>query len=350
MIPHSRPTLDQTDYENVLHVLKSGNLVQGEQVSRLENTLSSLIGVKGGAAVSSGTAALHLALLSLGIQKGDEVILPSFVCSAPLHAISYTGAVPVIADIDRSTFNIDPRDLPDRITPKTKAIIVPHMFGMAADMDEILSFGVPVIEDCAHSLGSRYKGAFTGSFGDLAIFSFYATKMIATGEGGMVLSGKEFLIESVRDLRDYDEKETLKVRYNYKMTDMEAALGFSQLKKLFSFIEKRRTLAGIYHRKFQDCGFETPVIPSDRDHIYYRYVLLLDHVDQFIHKMTQEGVVCRRPVFKPLHRYAGLSGCPNTEWVWERAVSIPIYPSLTDYEISKIIDAVKLVATNSRGS
>ena len=350
MIPHSRPTLDQTDYDIVLQVLKSGNLVQGEQVSRLENTLSSLIGVKGGAAVSSGTAALHLALLALNVQKGDEVILPSFVCSAPLHAISYTGAVPVIADIDRSTFNIDPRDLPDRITPKTKAIIVPHLFGMAADMDEIRSFGVPVIEDCAHSLGSHYKGAFSGSFGDLAIFSFYATKMIATGEGGMVLSGNESLIECIRDLRDYDEKETLKVRYNYKMTDMEAALGFSQLKKLFSFIEKRRTLAGRYHREFQHCGFETPVVPSDRDHIYYRYVLLLDHVDQFIHKMTQEGVACRRPVFKPLHRYWDLTGYGNTEWVWERAVSIPIYPSLTEGEISKIIDAVKLVATNGRVS
>ena len=341
MIPHSRPTLDQTDYENVLHVLKSGNLVQGEQVNRLENTLSALIGVSGGVAVSSGTAALHLALLSLGIQKGDEVILPSFVCSAPLNAIRYTGAEPVIADVDRHTFNIDVHDLKRRITPKTKAVIVPHMFGLPADVDDIKSFGIPVIEDCAQSLGSRYKGAYTGSFGDLSIFSFYATKMIATGEGGMVLSNNESLTEIIRDFRDYDEKEHYNVRYNYKMTDIQAALGISQLNKLSFFIEKRKNIADIYHHECQNCGFETPVVPSERDHIYYRYVLLLDQADQFIDKMTQGGVACRRPVFKPLHRYLSLSGYEITDWLWERAVSIPIYPSLTDNEISKIIEAVK---------
>ncbi len=341
MIPHSRPTLDQIDYDAVLGVLKSGHIVQGAWVGRLEKTIADLIGVREGIAVSSGTAALHLALLSLGIQKDDEVILPSFVCSAPLHAILYTGAVPVIADIDRLTFNIDPRDLSARITPKTKAIIVPHLFGMAADMDEIRSCGVPVIEDCAHSLGSHYKGTFTGSFGDLSIFSFYATKMIASGEGGMILSNNESLLESIRDLRDYDEKETFRIRYNYKMTDIEAALGFSQLKRLFPFIEARQKIAGLYSREFQASSFRVPFVLSDRDHIYYRYVALHDPAADFIEKMTKAGVACRRPVFKPLHRYLGLSGYENTEWVWERAVSIPIYPSMTEDEISKIIDAVK---------
>ncbi len=346
MIPHSRPTLDQTDYEAVLDVLKSGHIVQGACVGQLEQTMAAMIGVRGGVAVSSGTAALHLALLSLGIQKGDEVILPSFVCSAPLHAISYTGAVPVIADIDRLTFNIDPRDLSARITPKTKAVIVPHMFGMAADMDEIRSFGIPVIEDCAHSLGSRYKGAFTGSFGDLAMFSFYATKIIATGEGGMVLSSNETLIECIRDLRDYDEKEALKIRYNYKLTDIEASLGFSQLKKLSSFIEIRQKIASLYNREFQASPFRLPFISPDRDHVYYRYVAIHDRAADFIEKMTQAGVSCRRPVFKPLHRYLNLPDHKNTEWVWERAVSIPIYPSLTEDEISKIIDVVKFIARN----
>jgi len=350
MIPHSRPTLDQNDYDAVLHVLKSGQIVQGKEVVRFEKTLSSLIGVSDGVAVSSGTAALHLALLSLGVQKGDEVILPSFVCSAPLHAIACTGAVPVIADIDRSTLNIDVRDLNNRITPKTKAIIVPHLFGMAADMDEICSFGVPVIEDCAHSLGSRYRGAFTGGFGDVSIFSFYATKMIAAGEGGMILSSNISLTDTIRDLRDYDEKDAYRVRYNYKMTDMEAALAFSQLKKLFSFIEARRKIAGIYHREFQACPFRLPFVLSDRDHIYYRFVVLHDRAADFITKMNKAGVTCRRPVFKPLHRYLGLADYENTDWVWERAVSIPVYPSLTDEEISKIVDAVKLAATNSRGS
>ena len=341
MIPHSRPFLDEEDHRSVLDVLKSGQIVQGEMVAAFEKAFCREMDLPGAVAVSSGTAALHLALLSLGIQKGDEVILPSFVCSAPLNAIRYTGAEPVIADVDRHTFNIDVHDLKRRITPKTRAVIVPHMFGLPADVDDIKSFGIPVIEDCAQSLGSRYKGAYTGSFGDLSIFSFYATKMIATGEGGMVLSNNESLTEIIRDFRDYDEKENYNVRYNYKMTDIQAALGISQLNKLSFFIEKRKNIADIYHHECKNCGFETPVVPSGADHIYYRYVLLLDHVDQFIHKMTTEGVACRRPVFKPLHRYLSLSGYETTDWLWERAVSIPIYPSLADNEISKIIEAVK---------
>ncbi|MBM4272745.1 MAG: DegT/DnrJ/EryC1/StrS aminotransferase family protein, partial [Deltaproteobacteria bacterium] len=245
MIPHSRPTLDQDDYASVLHILKSGHLAQGKQVEQFEKDLSSLIGVRGGVAVSSGTAALHLALLSLNTGSGDEIIIPDFVCTAPLNAIRYTGAVPVIADIDPLTYNIDVGDLKKRLTKKTKAIIIPHMFGLPADMEEILSLGIPVIEDCAQSLGSRYRDSCTGRLGTLSIFSFYATKMIATGEGGMVLSDDESLLEKIRDLRDYDEKELYTVRYNYKMTDFQAAFGISQLKKLFSFIKRRKEIADI---------------------------------------------------------------------------------------------------------
>lgn len=341
MIPHSRPTLDQTDYENVLQVLKSRNLVQGEQVSRLENTLSALIGVKGGVAVSSGTAALHLSLISLGIGQGDEVILPSFVCSAPLNAIHYTGASPVICDIDRTTYNLDTADVKKRITKNTKAIILPHMFGLPADLDEMLSFGIPIIEDCAHSPGSLYRSAHAGSFGVLSIFSFYATKMIASGEGGMVLSRNNELIETIRDLRDYDEKETYRVRYNYKMTDIQASLGIRQLRKLPFFIEKRQNIADIYTKELKGCGCTLPVVTEDRRHIFFRYVILAENALELIDSMAAKGIACRKPVFKPLHRYAGLSGCPNTEWIWERAVSIPIYPSLTEKETYKIVEALK---------
>jgi perosamine synthetase len=207
MIPHSRPTLDKDDAAAVSAVLKSGHLSQGYQVSQFEKALAAFIGTKAGVAVSSGTAALHLSLLALKIGKGDEVILPSYVCTAPFNAVHLVSATPVIADIDRKTFNVDVPDLKKRITPRTKAIIVPHMFGLPADLDEILSLGIPVIEDCALSVGSRYKGQRTGSFGTLSIFSFYTTKMIATGEGGMVLCSREDIIDAVRDLRDYDEKE-----------------------------------------------------------------------------------------------------------------------------------------------
>ncbi len=341
MIPHSRPTLDQDDYKGILEVLKSGFIAQGERVKRFEKDLSSLIGMRHGVAVSSGTAALHLSLISLGVGKGDEIIVPSFVCTALLNAIHYVGAAPVIADIERFTFNIDINDLKNRITKRTKAIILPHMFGLPASVDDILTSGIPVIEDCAHSIGSTYKNTYTGSLGAVSIFSFFATKMIATGEGGMILSNDGQLIETIKDSRDYDEKEIYAVRYNYKMTDMQASLGISQLEKLSSFVKKRKNIAKIYNREFQDAGIVIPSVPADRDHIYYRYVVLVENAREFIDRMGRRGISCRRPVFKPLHRYMGLSGYEATEWVWERAVSIPLYPSLSNKEIDEIIESVK---------
>ena len=336
MITHSKPTLDQDDYISVMDVLESGHLVQGEQVAGFEAALSSFAGVRNGVAVSSGTAALHLSLLALGVSEGDEVIIPSYVCCALLNAIMYVNAVPVIADIDRSTFNIDVDDLRKRITKRTKAIIVPHMFGLPAEINEIVSLGIPVIEDCAQSIGAKYQGRYTGSFGVCSIFSFYATKMLATGEGGMILSDDDRLVVAARDLRDYDEKDGYLVRYNYKMTDMQAALGISQLKKLPSFIERRREIAALYDRSLRDISFPVPAVPEGREHIYYRYVLSLDDSSGFMKEMLKLGIECRRPVFKTLHEYLGLSGYPAAQEAMNSAVSIPLYPSLKDEEARKI--------------
>ena len=336
MITHSKPTLNHNDYRSIMDVLESGHLVQGEQVAGFEAALSSFIGLGNGVAVSSGTAALHLALISIGVGEKDEVIIPSYVCSALLNAIMYVNAVPVIADIDRSTFNIDVDDLKKRITKRTKAIIVPHMFGLSAEINEIVSLGIPVIEDCAQSIGAKYQGRYTGSFGVCSIFSFYATKMLATGEGGMILSDDDRLVVAARDLRDYDEKDGYSVRYNYKMTDMQAALGISQLKKLPSFIEKRKNIADLYSRSLRNIYFPVPAVPEDREHIYYRYVLSLDDSSGFMKEMLKLGIECKRPVFKPLHEYLDLSGYPVTEEVMNRAVSIPLYPSLKDEEARKI--------------
>jgi len=343
MISHSRPTLDQDDYRHVMNVMKSGMLVQGEQVVRFEENLSSFIGVKNGVAVSSGTAAIHLSLIALGIGREDEVIILSYVCPALLNAVMYVNAVPVIADIDRSTFNIDADDLKKRITKKTKAIIVPHMFGLAAEIDRIISFGIPVIEDCAQSIGALSQDHYTGTFGVCSIFSFYATKMLATGEGGMVLSDDDGLSKIIRELRDYDKKDLYSVRYNYKMTDIQAALGISQLKKVSSFIERRRKIADLYAGALQKKTFPIPEVPGERKHIYYRYVLLLDNASGFIKEMKKKGIECKRPVFKPLHRYLGLSGYPVTEEIWNKAVSIPIYPSLSDEEVRRITEALSSV-------
>jgi len=341
MIPHSKVVLEEEDIAGVVEVLRSGQLAAGTKVRTLEEDLASIVGVRYGAAVSSGTAALHLALLSLGIGHGSEVILPSYVCTALLNAVHYVRATPVLVDVDPDTYNLDEEGIKGAISPKTGAIVVPHMFGLPADMDGILSLGVPVIEDCAQSVGARYKGKCTGSFGKLSIFSFYATKMICAAEGGLVLSDEVALIERIRDLRAYDEKESYEVRYNYKLTDIHAALAISQLKRRHELTRKRREISRIYHAAFN--GHVSRILGNleGSEHSYYRYVIQVDDPAAFIKEMRRRGVECRRPVFKPLHRYLNLSGFPNTELAWSRAVSIPIYPSLSEIEVDRIVDAVR---------
>jgi dTDP-4-amino-4,6-dideoxygalactose transaminase len=338
MISHSRPTIDEEETNAVSTVLRSGQIAKGEQVARFEETLASLIGVKGGVATSSGTTALHLSLMVLEIGEGDEVVIPGFVCSALLNAVHLVRATPVLADINRETFNIDVQDVKRRLTKKTKAIIVPHMFGMAADIREIVSLGIPVIEDCAQSLGSHYEGAKAGSYGLLSVFSFYATKVICTGEGGMVTSNDEALLSRISDLRDYDEKDDDALRYNYKLTDMQAAMGLAQLRKLPGMIARRREIAAIYDGALQKYPVSLPFCPRNRDHIFYRYVIRTPRLMDVLASGGKNGIGYRRPVYKPLHRYLGISGYPETEAAFNEAVSIPIYPTLKDQEIKAIIE------------
>ncbi len=352
MIPHSKLTFDETDYKAVMEVMRSGYISQGEKVKEFEKKLASYIGVKGGVAASSGTSALHLALIALGIKEGDEVILPTYVCTAPLNAIYYTGAKPVIVDITGDDFNLSIREIKKKLTDRTKAIIVVHMFGHPADMDEIVNIGVPVIEDCAHSIGAGYKKTEyqsiraseyqkVGSFGALSIFSFYVTKMLASGEGGMVLSNDEKLLSKINDLRDYDKKDDFKVRFNYKMTDIEAALGLNQLKKLPVFIKRRREIARKYDKAFSG-SFNTP--SNLRESVFYRYVMRLKgDVEIYINELTNRGVECKKPVYKPLHRYFGLLDFPVAERIYKSAISIPIYPALTDGEVNFIIETITTV-------
>jgi perosamine synthetase len=343
VITHSKVVLEEEDLVSVSEVLRSGQLAQGKVVSSFENRVANSIGVRHGAAVSSGTAALHLSLISLGVSQGSQVILPSYVCTALLNAIHYVGATPAVVDIDPGSFNISVEDTKKALSDSTVAIMVPHMFGLPADMDEILSLGVPVIEDCAQAVGATYKGKIVGSLGHASVFSFYATKLICAGEGGLVLSDRAEFIERIRDLRDYDEKETYRLRYNYKLTDIHAALGLSQFKKLPSLIRKRKEIARIYDDGLGGVIKRTPFVPHGREHIYYRYVVLVENVDKFIEDMRQKGIECRRPVFKPLHRYLNLPGCPVTDDVWSKAVSIPIYPSLSREEVYRIVDTVNQI-------
>jgi len=344
MIPHSRPAIDDEDAREVQRVLLSGQIAQDGEVARFESRMASFVGVRGAAAVSSGSAALHLALLALGAGPGGEVIVPSYVCPAVLNAVLHAGAVPVVADIEPETFNLSAEDARRRITPRTRAVVVPHMFGVPADLDALGALGVPLVEDLAMSLGSRWRGKRTGGKGSLAVCSFYATKMMATGEGGMVLGGDEALLAEVRDLRAMDEKEEFRIRFNCKMTDLQAALGLSQLRKLAGFIARRREIADLYGDALRGMGLPAPRAPVESEPVWYRYVLMLDgDAAPFIEEMKRRGVECRRPVFKPLHRYLRLSGYDASEEAWRRAVSVPLYPALTDAEIETILKALRLV-------
>jgi perosamine synthetase len=340
MIPHSKPLIDKDDIVAVSDVLASGNIAQGVKVNKFEQAVSQFVGTKFGVACSSGTSALHLALISIGVGPRDEVVLPSYVCSSPYFATLHAGAVPKIADINVSDFNISAESIRKQLSEKTKAIIVPHMFGTAAEIDELLELGVPIVEDCAQSLGAQYKGQQVGSCGLVSAFSFYATKMITSGEGGMVLTNQPEFYDKLVEFRDYDKKSLLSTKYNYKMTDFQAALGLSQLKKLQHFIERRRQIASAYDTSFSDCSVELPVAIPSKKSVYFRYVIKVSNRDWVKQEAKKGGVICEKPVFRSLHAYLGLQGFPNSDRATEQSLSIPIYPSLTDGEIENITETL----------
>ncbi|KKR85813.1 MAG: hypothetical protein UU34_C0031G0007 [Candidatus Curtissbacteria bacterium GW2011_GWA1_41_11] len=238
-ILHNKPYLDNLEIEAVTKVLKSGWLIGGIEVEKLENNVKKIVNSKHAVAVNSGSSALHLALIALGVSTGDEVIIPTYTCTALLNTVFYLGAKPVIVDVEKDGFNIDPVLVKNEISKKTKAVIIPHEFGLPAKIDRIKKFGVSIVEDCAHAIGSNYKGRALGSYGDISIFSFYATKVITTGHGGMITTNKKKYAETVRDLIHYDQRQDYKVSYNYQMTDIAASIGNAQLAK-FDFLMKRR--------------------------------------------------------------------------------------------------------------
>jgi dTDP-4-amino-4,6-dideoxygalactose transaminase len=336
-IPHSRPTIGSEEAK--AEVVESGYIAEGEMVKQFETAFAKSLGVEHAMSTNSGTSALHLTLLAMGVGTGDEVIIPSYVCSALLNAVNYTGATPVLAEINSDTYNLDVTDVQSRINKCTKALIVPHLFGLAADMETLLKLDVPIIEDCAQSIGSTYHQRPVGTLGEVAIFSFYATKVITTGEGGMIATNSRKIAARVRDLKAYDKRRDYKIRFNYKMNDIQAALGITQLKQLGTIIRRRKEIAARYSRAFNSLLLKLP--PTDSGHIYFRYVLGL-RMDciPWIEALARLGITCERPIHFPLHRNLKLGGYPATEKAWRQSLSIPIYPTLTDEEISRIIDSV----------
>jgi dTDP-4-amino-4,6-dideoxygalactose transaminase len=339
LIPHSRPTLTEADAERVARVIRSGQIAQGPEVTAFERELADRLGVDDAAAVSSGSAALELGLRALGVRPGDEVLVPTYVCDALHHAVTRCGATPVLADADPGTLSLSADDAKRRLTARTRGVIVPHAFGLAVDLAPFLALGVPVLEDCAQALGATVQGRPAGSRGRLAICSFYATKVMTTGEGGAV-AGPAALVGQVREARDYDEREDLAPRFNYKLTDMQAALGRGQLGRLDGFVERRRAIAARYRARLGGLPCRLPADAGER-HIYHRFVVGVDRpLGPLIARLGARGIATRRPVFRPLHRALGLGGFPEAERLWATALSLPCYPALTDGEVDAVAAAL----------
>lgn len=340
-IPHSKPSLGPEELRAVTEVLRSGQITAGPMVAQFERGVAAYIGLHGGVAVSSGTVALELALRALGVGHGDNVILPSYVCSAPWLAVQRVGAQARLVDINPTTYNLDPQKVRKARTSRTRAVIVPHMFGLPADLTSLQALDIPLIEDCAQTLGAMEQGRAVGSVGTLTVCSFYATKLLCTGEGGMVLSNDEALLERVRALREYDKAPSLNsAAGNCKLTDLQAAIGVAQLNQLGEFLEKRSALAALYRDVLPAEMFTVPAVPAGRTHVYYRFVVRLmkglqsaDEFTDYLSRLAHRGLQCRKPVFRPLHRYLDLPDFPASDDADASAISLPIHPSLTEEAI-----------------
>jgi dTDP-4-amino-4,6-dideoxygalactose transaminase len=338
LIPHSRPTLGADEASRVAEVVTSGRLAQGAEVLAFEVALALRFGTAAAAAVSSGSAALELAIRALGIAAGDEVIVPTFACDALWHAVGRAGATPVLADADPSTLSVSVADARRRLTPRTRAVIVPHAFGRPVPLDPFLALGVAVVEDCAQTLSPSAAARPVGSRGAAAVGSFYATKLMTTGEGGAV-AGPERVVAHARAARDYDEQWALAPRFNYKLTDMAAALGRVQLGRLDTFLARRRAIAARYRERLRGAPCRVPA--DTPDHVYQRFVIGLSRpVDPVIAQLEARGIAARRPVFRPLHVALGLGGYPEADRLWTESLSLPCYPSLGDGDVDAVAAAV----------
>lgn len=347
-IPHSRPSINEDDVQAVAKVVQSGRLTTGEERYHFEEEFAAYVGAKGAVAVSSGTAALHLALEALGIGSDDEVLTPSYVCDSLLHAIHYVGAAPKLLDVGWHS-NLEVQTAVDHITERTRAIIVPHMFGRPIDCHPLTKHTL-VIEDCALALGARINGRQVGSVGDAAIFSFYATKLMTTGVGGMVTSNSQDTLDRLFDLRHHADRDDCAVRYHYDMPDFAAALGRSQLRRYDQFLQSRHELADQYLSAFQGYDIHLPEVQANTEPTWYRFVFGAPGRGAEIRSKAKEhGIILERPVFQGLHQCLSQEGFPVTDALLEDNVSVPLYPSLTQEEIQHVKATIRKILGGSHG-
>lgn len=354
MIPPAKPEIGAEERAAVDRVMQSGMLAQGPEVAAFEQEFAELIGGGHAVALNSGTSALHMAFLAAGIGPGDEVIVPSFSFAATANAVALTGATPVFADIELATFNLDPAAVEAAITPSTRAIMPVHLYGHPAAMGALTEIATRhdllLFEDAAQAVAASVDGTAVGAFGIAASFSFYPTKNMTSGEGGMVTTPSAEIARSVRLLRNQGMErryENEVVGFNTRMTDIHAAIGRVQLTKLAGWTAKRQANAAFLNEHLQ--GVVTPVTAPGAVHVWHQYtVRVVDHDrDAFAEQLTAKGVGSGVYYPTPIHRLPSFRldlDLPNTETAAAQALSLPVYPALTQGELETIVEAVNAVA------
>ena len=356
-VPIAKPIIGDKEIENVVEVLKSGMIAQGPKVEEFEQKFAEWVGAEYGIAVNSGTAALHVALLACGIGEGDEVITTPFTFIASGNSILYTGARPVFADIDMKTYTLNPDSIEDLITEKTKAIMPVQLYGQSADMGRINEiaekYGLIVIEDAAQAHGAAYNGQKVGSIGDMSCFSFYPTKNMTTSEGGIITTDDDELAEKARIFRAHGATVRYHhdaIGYNFRMTDISAAIGLAQLENIDEFNEKRIANAAYLNEGLKDVdGVITPYCADGSKHVYHQYTIRVekgdrdDWVDIINDCGVGTGIHYPIPLYnQPIYRALGIEGnCPNAELAADNVISLPVHPSLSKEDLDIVIEAVK---------
>jgi len=364
-VPYFRPWITSEDKKYVLHSLTQQWLTNGPMLQKFEDGIKRFIKTKYAVGVGSATHALHLSVKSLGIQSHDEVIVPTFTFAATANAVSYCDAKPVLVDVDPNTFNIIPKMIEKKITKKTRAIIIVHYGGQSCNMDEIISIAKKnnlfLIEDCAHALGSIYKNKKCGSFGDTGCFSFYPTKIITTGEGGMITTNNSKLFEKFKILKSQGmnilpterEKSSLwkydivDLGFNYRLDEIRSSLGLSQLKRINKINKMRIKIAKTYDSLLKKInGITIPIVESDRNHIYHLYTIKIEknyHLtrNELFNKLHNAGVGSSVQ-FYPLHLMSYNKGkykkndFPIANKLKDQVISLPIFPNMSTKQIEYV--------------
>lgn len=360
-IPVAAPVLDGREAEYVMECMQTSWISSnGRFIGAFEAAFAKFIGVKHAIATNNGTTALHLALVGLGLQPGDEVIVPTLTYIASANAVRYCGATPVFVDSTPHTFNIDPADVAAKITPRTKGIMPVHLYGQSADMDPLLALakqhGLFVLEDAAEAIGARYKGRFAGSMGDCATFSFFGNKIVTTGEGGMVTTNDDALAERLRIFRGQGMDPQRRywfpvIGYNYRMTNIAAAIGLGQMERVAHHLSVRHSIGEAYDRKLAKLGnsIVLPKVEPWAEHVYWMYTIVLGDAvkrsrDEVMARMDAQGIETR-PVFYPMHVMPPYleegAVYPGADHVSARGINLPTHGLLSEQDMDRVVAALQ---------